>query len=296
MDFLTYICCRQYESAQVVSVESLRSPVLCGVPPRMVDVPIMCVVNSSGAAIIDPIVVTPPSGVRSDGFGVVFDNPISVIPVYGSDGFGVIFDAPAVTAKVEKPVFGCPGFGDSVGVGSDGFGVVFADASVASQATTPVSFKLSFIKDKVLRTHRGRRGGYYVQVKCQYNSITGIDVPMYQEILSLVKIWAFGKSMNESLKCRVVNVLTDALFKLKIVLPASQKLLLLNQIWVDLTSSYGIEDHANTYMHEQRELYHAKSRGGHLEDSWWTTWAGKAKRFFTLGYSAKVTPGGLPRV
>lgn len=264
MDFLTYICCHQYESAQVVSVESLRSPVLCGVPPRMVDVPIMCAVNSSGAAIIDPIVVPPSVGV--------------------------------VAARVEEPVFGCPGFGDSVGVRSDGFGVIFADASVASQATTPVSFKLSFVKDKVLRTHRGRRGGYYVQVKCQYNSITGIDVPMYQEILSLVKIWAFGKSMNESLKCRVVNVLTDALFKLKIVLPASQKLLLLNQIWVDLTTSYGIEDHANTYMHEQRELYHAKSRGGHLEDSWWTTWAGRAKRFFTLGYSARVTPGGLPRV
>jgi len=166
--------------------------------------------------------------------------------------------------------------------------------AVAS-APVEVSIQLTFIKDKVLKTRRGRRAGFYVQAKCEYNSIVGMDVPTYKEVLAVAKIWAYGKTMNESIKSRIVNVVETALAELSIKLPASQKLLLINQVWIDLTTGKGVEDHANTYLHENRDEYRTKSRGGDLSDSWWTSFVGKAKSVLSLGLIPAPTAPGLPR-
>jgi len=167
--------------------------------------------------------------------------------------------------------------------------------AVPVAAPEVLSVQLTFVKDKVLKVRRGRRAGFYVQAKCEYNSITGIDVPTYKEVLCVAKLWAFGKTMNESLKGRIVKIVEDALKDLGIKLPPSQRLLLVTQVWVDLTTGKGVEDHANTHLHESRDEYRTKSSGGDLSDTWWQTFSGKALSVLSLGMIAAPTAAGLPR-
>jgi len=161
------------------------------------------------------------------------------------------------------------------------------------ESAVGIDVQITFAKSKVLRVH-GKRGGFYVNVKVQYNSIRGVSQDTYIEVLAIARLWAFGKTMSEGLRCRIVTVVEQALKTLDIKIPASQRLLLVSQVWVDLTTGQGPEDMVNTHLHENRDEYRSKFLGGNLSDSWWSKFIGRVKSVCSFGLLPAPSAGGLP--
>lgn len=171
--------------------------------------------------------------------------------------------------------------------------------AISSEIDDPVPWVVAptDFTQKRLRHVRGSRGGIYTRATAKFGGIIGITAKQYAEVLAETQEYFFGTAITETQRPRVTRIVDEILANTKppIKLPATQRLKLKCQIWVDLTIKEGPEDHINTMIDANRDKYWSKvNMMGGVQPHWTSRLYTSTIKAVSFGWYDPA-PAGLPR-